>query len=192
MKEKEQFVGFDRFEYKPIIRQRSELLLKELVQTHQPKRILEIGTFIGYSAACMLEAFEGAHITTLEKDEKNFLDAKENLKVYGKRANLVHCDAFDFLRENVDKTFDLVFLDGPKGQYMKYLPFLKQMLPVGGVLICDDILLHGLVKGEEKVAHKHRSMVNNLRKFLDDLAADANFETTFYDFEDGISISIKR
>ena len=192
MKKKEEFVGFSRHEYNPIIRERSEKLLRELVLKHEPKQILEIGTFIGYSTVCMLESYEDAFVTTLEKDEKNFQDAKENLREYASRVNALNCDAYEFLKENSEKKFDLVFMDGPKGQYIKYLPYLKTMLKTNGILVCDDILLHGLVKFDEKIKHKHRSMVNNLRKFLDEIQTDDDFETTLYEFEDGISVSVKK
>lgn len=192
MKEKEKFVGFESHDYNPIIREKSLELLKSLLKKHNPNQILEIGTFIGYSAGVMLETCPDAFVTTVEKDEKNSKFAVQNLNDLGfcGRFEVENQDAFDFLREN-DKKFDFIFLDGAKGQYIKYLPYLKEALNVNGVLVADDIMFYGLVSSQEKIAHKHRSLVNNLRKFLEELKNDTDFVTEIYDFEDGMSVSIK-
>lgn len=195
MNKKEQFIGFDRHEYCPIIRPKTETLLKEVLLKQKPKQILEIGTFLGYSASVMLNICPDAFLTTIEKNQQNFEDAKSNLKEFGQKVQVVCCDAMQFLQECVSnkmKQYDFIFLDGPKGQYVKYLPMLKQILRDGGILMCDDILFYGLVQTDGKVAHKHRSIVNNLRKFLEDLQSDKDFETTIYEFEDGVSVSKKR
>ena len=196
MKKKEEFVGFARHEYCPIIRPKTEALLREVLQKEQPKHILEIGTFLGYSAAVMLETCPNAQIVTIEKNAQNAEDAKQNLKEFGGRAQVLCCDAMDFLKENdlikKGQCLDFIFLDGAKGQYIKYLPHLKNLLRSEGFLMCDDILFYGLVQADGKIAHKHRSIVNNLRKFLDTLQADTDFETKIFEFEDGVSISRKR
>lgn len=193
MLKKEEFIGFSRHEYNPIIRPQSEKLLVDIIKKHKPQKVLEIGTFIGYSAAVMLQADKALKLVSVEKDTQNFCDAKQNLKVFEDRVKLINSDAMDFLQQNHDKEkFDLIFLDGPKGQYHKFLPYLKQMLTVGGALVCDDVLFYGLVETDEKVAHKHRSIVNNLRLFLKNLKTDPDFETCIYDFEDGVSVSVKK
>ncbi|MBP3431369.1 MAG: class I SAM-dependent methyltransferase [Clostridia bacterium] len=194
MKTKEQFVGYKRHEYNPIIRAKTEELLVETLEKLRPKRILEIGTFIGYSAALMLEKCDECRVVTIEKDTQNAEDAKTNLVEFGGRVTVNCCDAMEFLKQAAEEKtekFDFIFLDGPKGQYIRYLPFLKQILIVGGVLFVDDVLFYGLVNSDEKIAHKHRSIVNNLRKFLQALKEDEGFETTTYDFEDGVSVSLK-
>lgn len=187
--EKEQFVGFERHEYNPILRPRTENLLINLLAECKPKKILEIGTFIGYSASVMLR-FCDAFLTTVEIDPQNALDAKQNLKEFEGRFEVVCADAGQFLEQDKDR-FDFVFLDGPKGQYKNYLPYLKRILNVGGVLVADDILFYGLVSSKEPIKHKHRSIVNNLRIFLETLKADEDFETQIFDFEDGVSVSRK-
>lgn len=192
MLKKEDFVGFSRHEYNPIIRPQSEKLLVELIKKHKPQSVLEIGTYIGYSAALMLQTDKNLQLVSIEKDEQNYLDAQQNLSCFRGRVKLINCDALEFLQGcNKQDCFDFIFLDGPKGQYIKFLPYLKQLLKVGGVLVCDDVLFYGLVQSEEKIAHKHRSIVNNLRKFLQTLVADTDFETKIYKFEDGLSVSIK-
>lgn len=187
---KEDFVGFERHEYNPILRPETEKLLRSLILQHKPKTILEIGTFIGYSASMMLKESD-AFLTTVEIDPQNARDARENLKDFEGRFEIVCVDAGQFLKQN-DKKFDFIFLDGPKGQYKNYFPYLKKFLNVGGVLVADDILFYGLVGSNEPVKHKHRSIVNNLRIFLSTLQADENFDTQIFDFEDGVSVSIRK
>lgn len=191
MKQKKDFVGVENREYCPFVRQKTEELLIETLKCLNPKKILEIGTFLGYSASVMSEICPDAEILTVEKNEKNFYDAQKNLKEYQK-ISLVNADAYEFLETNQSLKFDFVFLDGPKGQYIKYLPFLKKMLNKNGVLFADDVLFYGLVNSNEKIEHKHRALVNNLRKFLDEIRNDSDFDTKIYDFDDGVSISKKK
>ncbi len=194
MKSKEEFKGFSEHDYRPILRDKSIEFLEELIKTYKPKRILEIGTFIGYSASVMLNTDKECFVCTVEKDEKNAKDAIKNLNEQGfaGRFEVVHADAMDFLVAHQDEKFDFVFLDGPKGQYIRYLPFLKKMLSKGGVLLADDILFYGLVRSEEKIEHKHRALVNNLRKFIEAIENDSQLDTTIYDFANGMSKSIKK
>lgn len=189
--EKKEFAGINKDEYVPIMKDESMSFLSKLCKDNKPKRILEIGTYIGYSASVMLSACD-AEVVTLEKVGENATLARENLKSFGKRVSVVECDAGDFIkRENIGK-FDLIFLDGPKGQYINYLPYLKNLLNQGGLLVADNVLFHGLVKGDENVKHKLRTLVVNLRKFLKAIKDDSDFETTVYELGDGLSVSRKK
>lgn len=193
MKKKEEFFGYENYDYNPIIRPQSQDLLVSLLKENKPKQILEIGTFIGYSCALMLETCPDVFVTTIEKDKQNYEYAIKNLEDLGfmGRYKAINCDAMDFLIRDKNSKFDLIFLDGPKGQYYKYLPYLKEMLCKGGILVVDDVMFYGLVQSDGKIAHKHRSIVNNLRKFLDMLKNDADFDTQIFEFEDGVSVSRK-
>ena len=185
-----------RDDYMPFIRDESAKVLFEICQTEKPKNILEIGTAVGYSALLMLEGAKESFVTTIEKDEKRAQEARVNFEKNGvkQRVNLVIGDAGQVLPqlEEEGKNFDLIFLDGPKGQYLRYLPHLKNLLCKGGLLVADNVLLHGWVKGEEFVKHKHRSMVVNLRKFLKALEEDCDFDSKLLEIEDGMTISRKK
>lgn len=194
MIKKENLEGFESHEYCPMIRNKTEELLIKILKETQPKKILEIGTFLGYSASVILENAKDSFVTTIEKDVENAKNATQNLKNLGfdGRFEVKNDDALHFL-ENLDKNveFDFIFLDGAKGQYIKYLPYLKSCLKVGGILLADDVLFYGLVNSTEKIAHKHRSIVNNLRNFLSALKDDKDFQTEVFDFDDGVSLSRK-
>ena len=187
MREKSDFIGVESREYCPFVRKETEKLLVEVLKKYKPKKILEIGTFLGYSASLMSEVCPESQIVTLEKNKANFDDARKNLQDC-KNVAIVNCDALDFLNDNQNLTFDFIFLDGPKGQYIKYWPILKEMLCVGGIILADDILFYGLVSSSEKIDHKHRTLVNNLRKFIDVIKSDQNFEVQIFDFDDGVGI----
>ncbi len=176
----------------PIIRTESAKMLIENIKRKNPKQILEIGTAIGYSGLLILNNCEG-FLTTIEKNPEREKIAEKNFQIYKKteRAKLICDDAQNVLEKLClsNKHFDFVFLDGPKGQYIKYLPLIKNILNKGGILFADNIYLHGMVKSEKPIEHKHRTMVVNLRKFLKLLQEDKDFETKLYDVEDGIAIA---
>lgn len=178
--------------YIPIIRDETAVYLVKVVKEKNPQNILEIGTAIGYSGLLMLENSK-ANLWTIEKDEKRCEMAKENFNRFNmqNRVKIFNDDASNVLEELVkeDTKFDMVFLDGPKGQYRRYYPLIKQLLQKQGVLFTDNVYLQGLVKQTGTIPHKHRSMVRNLKEFLVELQQDQDFETTIYDIDDGFSIS---
>ena len=193
MEKKEDFKGFNKDEYVPILRDESISFLYDLAKKLQPKKILEIGTYIGYSASILLSSSPNCTLDTVEIKEENANLARENLKNFGERAKVFCQDAKDFIETKLKekKKYDFIFLDGPKGQYIRYLPILKELLESGGVLVADNVYFHGMVKMEGKIPHKHRSIVNNLRQFINEISIDSNLQTTIYDIGDGISVSYK-
>ncbi len=174
----------------PIIRDKSCEFLLEQIRIKNPKNILEIGTAIGYSGCLMLKNCNG-HLTTIEINENSFNKAKQTFSQADmtERVNLINDDAINVLKTlSENQKFDFIFLDGPKGQYVRYLPYLKQMLEKEGIIFADNVYLHGLVLKEGKIHHKHRAMVNNMRAFLKQIQSDQELETNIYDVEDGIAI----
>lgn len=180
--------------YVPILRDKTKDIFIKCVKTYNPKSVLEIGTAIGYSGSLILNNCD-AFLTTIEKDENTFNIAKfnfEKLQINGRVVQLLG-DAYDYLVElnNQHFKYDFIFLDGPKGQYIKYLPLIKNLLNKGGVLFTDNVFYRGMVLGKVETPKKKRTIVNNLRKFIFDITHDNSFNTQLYDIEDGIAISIK-
>lgn len=179
---------FAKDNFIPIVRPKTSELLIEKVKEVDPNNILEIGTAIGYSGILMLQN-STAKLVTLEKDEKmqklaleNF--EKENLR---DRVELIFGDAKDFI-EKTPQMFDLIFLDGPKGQYLNYLPFLLKMLNKNGLLFCDNVLFGGLVLSDIVAPKKHRTIVNSLRKFINTIKNNKSLSVELLDLEDGIAL----
>ena len=90
-----------------------------------------------------------------------------------------------------NEKFDLIFLDGPKGQYLRYLPIIKNLLAEKGILFADNILLGGLIYDESRVNHKNRTMVRNMKGFLKQIKCDKCFSCETYEIEDGFAICKK-
>lgn len=176
----------------PILRPNTASLLKSLVAIKQPKKILEIGTAIGYSGTLMLENSVGSKLDTIEKLAKNAKVAKENFKNLGlsDRVKIFEGDAKEILKELIDE-YDFIFLDGPKGQYARYLPDLVRLLAKDGILFSDNVLYRNMVLSGQFIPRKKRAIVNNLEQFLDEISNHDKLSSQIIDLEDGVSISIK-
>ena len=162
-----------------------------MLSASRPRRILEIGTAVGLSAAAMLLRCPAAHVTTIELEEERYLEAKQNFERFGisSRVTCYLGDAGEIL-SMMDGRFDFVFLDGPKAQYEKYLVDLKRLMPTGGVLFADDVLLYGWVSGEQPAPQKRHSIVDKLRGYLANISADEDFITSVLDVGDGVAVSV--
>ena len=165
--------------------------LMVMLKACQPKRILEIGTAVGLSAAAMLYACPTAKITTIELEEERYQEAKKNFKKLGieNAVNAYLGDAGEII-SMMDGQYDFVFLDGPKAQYEKYLFDLKRLMNPGAILFADDVLLFGWVSGVEETPQKRRSIVEKIKSYLDTVTSDKDFITSVLDIGDGVALSV--
>lgn len=163
------------------------------VRAISSENILEIGTAEGLSGAAMLFEAPNARLSTIEIDEERYAAAKENFAALGlsDRVRCILGDAADVLPA-LAGSFDLIFLDGPKAQYVHYLPDLKRLLRVGGVLVADDVLLYGWVDGRVPVPQKRRSLAERIREYLVAVAEDETLITSVLDIGEGVAVSVKR
>lgn len=174
----------------PIILPDSAKVLVETVKAVQPRAILEIGTAIGYSGMLMLRSAPRAKLFTVEIDESLARVARLNFEraKLAERVTQWTGDAERILTYMTGK-YDLIFLDGPKGHYQRFLPYLKDSLESSGVIIADNIHFKGKTEHTESIAHKHRTIVRSLVAFCDELKADSGFEVTEFDAGDGLLIA---
>ena len=190
----EQIINYAKENHVPIVRPKTLEILLEKIKSHGATKILEIGTAIGFSGAQMLYANEKATLVTIEKYEKSFEIAKSNFERLrlSSRVNQILGDAKDVLGDLIKNNykFDFIFLDGPKGQYLWYLPLLNTLLVDGGIIFADDVLFRGLVQGNDWPKHRTRTLVLNLRKYLEDVQKTP-FTSEIIDIEDGICITTK-
>ena len=180
---------FARENYIPVLLDDTKELLINTIHQVNPQKILEIGTAIGYSGTIMLKN-SNAILTTIDIDEKNIQLARNTFHENGldSRVNQLIGDAKNVL-PTLTGTFDFIFLDGPKGQYIHYLPYLEKLLNKNGVLFADNVLYKGLVKSEEFIPHKKRTIVVNLRKYLQMVENTEKFDTKVYTIGDGVAIT---
>ena len=179
----------------PIIRTEMQSLLKFLLAMKEPKEILEVGTAIGFSALLMSEyGPKDCHITTIEKYEKRIPIAKENFKKAGKENSitLLEGDAVDIL-QTLDGTYDFIFMDAAKGQYINFLPDILRLLKVGGLLISDNVLQDGdIIESRFAVTRRNRTIHARMREYLYELKHHEDLETVILPVGDGVTISVRR
>lgn len=181
--------------YVPIIRKEMQSFLKVLLTIQKPMRILEVGTAVGFSALLMSEyAPERCKITTIEKYEKRIPIALENFKRAGKenQITLIEGDALDVLK-SLEESYDFIFMDAAKGQYIHYLPEVLRLLEDGGTLISDNVLQEGdLIESRFAVERRNRTIHARMREYLYELKHKEALVTTILPLGDGVALSTKR
>lgn len=179
----------------PIIRRETAALLKTLVAAKRPGAILEIGTAVGYSALLMARVMpENCHITTVEKYEKRIPVARENFRLAGEeeRITLLEGDAGEILDRLRGETFDFVFMDAAKGQYLGWLPKIMELMPAGAVLVSDNVLQDGdIVQSRFAVDRRNRTIHSRMREYLYELKHNRALETSILPVGDGVAISVR-
>ncbi len=173
-----------------IVKRQVEQLLITLVSALKPKKVLELGTAIGYSALLFNEFSGGAYVTTIERDEEVLKMAKENIKSRGKEEyiNCIYGEASEVLKE-LNEKYDLIFIDAAKGQYKSYFDECLKNLNPGGVIITDDVLYMGMTASDELAIKKHITITRRLREFLDYICNDDRFQTAILPVGDGVAIT---
>ena len=176
----------------PIVSDTGGQLLKLVTLMTRPRRILEIGTAIGYSGLIMLLNSD-ADLYTVDFDEAALEKARRNFRDYGvgRRVRLYSGDASEIL-PMIEGEFDLIFLDGPKGRYYEFLPYLIDLLPRGGVLLCDNVLYSGRMTGGNEIPKSKQTIPDRLALFIDAVTTDERLVTSVLPVGDGMSLSVKK
>lgn len=177
-------------EHIPIIMDDTLEVVDEILTKLKPKKILEIGTAVGYSAMCFSEyLIEGGKIDTIERDEERIAEAKENIKNVGvaEKINIYEGDAVEIL-PTLSEKYDMIFIDAAKGKYPFFLKEALRMLNEGGVILADNILYKGYVMSDYN-KHKQRTAVRNLREYIHDVTNNPNLETQILEVGDGLAIT---
>lgn len=183
-----------RAEAVPIVRTQTQNLLRFLMAAHRPRNILEVGTAVGFSALLMSEyAPEGCRITTIEKYEKRIPVAKENFRRAGKEdaITLLEGDAAEILH-TLNDTYDFIFMDAAKGQYLHFLPDAVRLLGEGGLLVSDNVLQDGdVLESRFAVTRRNRTIHARMRDYLYELTHHELLETVILPVGDGVSLSTR-
>lgn len=154
------------------------------------KTALEIGTAIGYSSIALVQNTNLEHIDTLEIDHERVQIAQNNIKSAGFQNKIIvhEIDAMEYLKQNT-KTYDFIYLDGPKGQYVNYLPYLLKALNKNGVLVADNLFFHGMVTGEIPVSKGCRAMIKGLKNYIKAITTNPNLKTEILKIGDGVGVT---
>jgi predicted O-methyltransferase YrrM len=159
-----------------------------------PRRILEIGTAVGYSALVMYTyAPAPCEIVTIERDEQRAAQARQNFAQFGaERITLLEGDAAALLPQ-LDGTFDLIFMDAAKGQYIRFLPEVIRLLRPGAVLLSDNVLKEGeILESKFAVTRRNRTIHKRMREYLAALSEDPRLRTVLLETGDGTALSVRR
>ena len=171
----------------PIVSQDVARFIELLLKIIKPKNILEIGSAIGYSSLIMSKASD-ADILTIAKDEETFKVLKENLKKYDEdnKIKAINDDAINALKSmDKEEKFDFCFIDANKSQYEEYLNLVYDLTRDNALILIDNILFRGFVAKDED-NKRYRTIIKNLKKFIEDVKSDKRFTASLLTVHDGL------
>ena len=164
--------------------------LTNYIKENNITNILEIGSAIGYSAIRMCLVNDNVKVTTIERDVIRYNEAVRNINEFNlnDRITIINDDAFNV---ELNDKYDLIFIDAAKSQYIKFFEKFKLNLNENGVIVSDNLDFHGLVNKDIMTIESRnvRGLVRKLNTYIEFLKDNKEFETTFYEIGDGISIS---
>lgn len=176
----------------PIIMDDTLEKIQELLKEVKPKKLLEIGTAVGYSAICF-EKYVELRIDTIEQDEGRFLEAEKNIKDLNlnKKINLIKGNAVEILQnmviEKEEEKYDFVFIDAAKSKYPIFLEEALRLTTKNAIIVADNVLYKGYVLGDYN-KHKQRTAVRHLREFLKMINENENLESQIFEVGDGLAV----
>lgn len=178
----------------PIVRKETREWLKTILLIKRPLRVLEVGTAVGFSAIYINQFLpDEAHITTIEKWEPRIDKAKQNFERahVTDRITLLEGDASDWLKR-LDESFDFIFMDAAKGQYINFLPYVVKLLAGDGILVSDNVLQDGeILDSKYIVERRNRTIHTRMREYLYALKNHEALETSIIPLGDGVALSVK-
>ena len=173
----------------PIIMDDSLEVIREIIEKENPKKILEIGTAVGYSASMFAIYAKDAIVDTIELNEERYNEAKVNVENIGLKDKInIHLgNAVEILPTLTDE-YDMIFIDANKGKYPIFLQEAIRLSHKGSVIVADNILYKGYVMSDYNL-HKQRTAVRHLREYIKDSTENEKLETKILEVGDGLAIS---
>lgn len=193
LKELETFAGLHKV---PIIHPEIAQYMTVFLNITKPKRILEIGTAIGYSASIFAHSMKVGHIDTIELNEIMAEKARETFNtledILPEVSVTLHLgDAKDVIK-TLDGPYDIIFIDAAKGHYQAFFETAYNLLSENGIIVSDNVLYKGMVATNEYLVRRKITIVKRMRKYLDFISKHPNLETTIMPMGDGLAISYKK
>lgn len=177
----------------PIVQAEVGRFLKTFVASVKPKRVLEVGTAIGYSGSLIAEAMNGGQLVTVELREDYVEIAKKNFERLDSKTEItvIHGDAEVVLKE-IEGEFDLIFIDASKGHYESFFDQTYSKLSEEGIILSDNVLYKGMVATNEYLIRRKITIVKRMRKYLEMIHNHPSLDTTIIPMGDGLAISKRR
>lgn len=177
----------------PIMQDDTMNFVTDYIVKKRVKKILEIGTAVGYSSIMMAMSNPLVHIVTIEKDKERYIKALKNIKKMNleNRITLIYKDA---LEVKLDEKFDLIIIDAAKSKNLEFFSHFEKNLEVNGSVITDNMSFHGYVEKDlsEIPSRNIRGLVKKIRKYMDFLENNIKYKTSYYNIGDGISVTERR
>ena len=171
-------------------------LLSLLIQLRGVKKVVEVGTFLGYSALCMARALpEDGELYTLEKDPSRAEQARQFLDrdTCGSQVKIFTGEALSQLDSLEDQgPFDMIFIDANKGGYVDYLNWAEKNIRPGGLIVGDNTFLFGAVYGESRNHKMGEKTIETMREFNRRLSCPDKYESLLLPTQEGMTIAIKK
>ncbi|MBL4931989.1 MULTISPECIES: O-methyltransferase [Clostridium] len=178
----------------PIVQKETAKFLEFMVSFQKPKRILELGTAIGYSSILMYEASnKEAYITTIERSDEMIAMAKKNIEKFSLESSIeiLQGDCLEIL-EKLTEPYDMIFMDAGKGHYNHFLPHCLRLLKTDGIIIADNVLFRGMVASDELVKRRKITIVKRMKTYLELVSKDKDLITSVIPMGDGIALTKRR
>ena len=177
----------------PIVRTETRSFLRSLLLLKKPMKILEVGTAVGFSAIYMSKYMpEGAHITTIENWAPRIAKARANFEraKVADKITLIEGDAALVLKD-INDSFDFIFMDAAKGQYINFMPEVMRLLGKDGVIVSDNVLQDGEVLDSRFVVERrNRTIHSRMRDYLYELTHSDVLDTSIIPIGDGVALSV--
>ena len=178
----------------PIIQKEVGKFLELMITVKKPKRILELGTAIGYSAILMNLASNGvAEVTTIERDKTMIEQALANIEKFNltNKINVIEGDCQEELQKLAGE-FDFIFMDAGKGHYNHFLPECLRLLSKDGVIVADNVLFRGMIASDDLVKRRKITIVKRMRAYLNEICSREDLITSILPMGDGIAVTVRR
>ena len=168
----------------PILMDETLETIKKILQQEKPRKILEIGTAVGYSASQFVRFAPDAMVDTIELDEIRAKEARENVKKIGiqSQVTILVGNAVEIL-PTLQGEYDMIFIDANKGKYPIFLKEGIRLVKHNGLILADNILYKGYVMGNYN-KHKQRTAVKNLREYIHQATENERLETQILEVGD--------
>lgn len=177
----------------PIIHKEVGQFIKLIIKQLNAKNIIEVGTNVGYSSIFMSLVMNNkdSRIVTMERSEKFYLESIENIKRFKLEKNIeVHLgDAVDIL-DNINGFFDIAFIDAAKSYYTCFFDKCAKMMTSGGIIISDNVLYQGMIASDELVVRRKKTLVRNMREYLEYISHDDRYITSVLPLGDGLAVTL--
>lgn len=176
----------------PIMQEDGLRFMSKQIEEHNVLSILEVGTAIGYSAIRMAMIDSNIQIVSIERDEERYMQACQNVEKSGlsTQIKLLYADA---LEVELEGTYDMIFIDAAKAQYIKFFENYSPLLKEGGIIVSDNLQFHGMVEDMNLIKNRNtKQLVGKIKRYIAYLKEHPQYDTTFYDCGDGVAITKKK